>query len=147
MSTQSEMISAAVPSRRIGRSIWAIVAGFLVVVILSIGTDAVLHALGIFPALGQRMSNSLFLLATLYRTIYAILGSYITARLAPDRPMGHAMLGGIIGLVLGSVGAAATWKRTELGPHWYPLVLVATALPCAWLAGKIREYETSQKNI
>lgn len=148
MSTQTkEMSGTAVPSRRIGRSIWAIFAGFVLVVVLSLGTDAVLHALRIFPALGQRMSNDLFLLATLYRTIYAILGSYITARLAPNRPMWHAMVGGLIGLILGSVGAAATWKHTELGPHWYPLVLVATALHCAWLGGKIRELGISQQTI
>jgi hypothetical protein len=145
-SQATEVTSTVVPARRLGRSIWAIVAGFLVVVILSIGTDAVLHALRIFPAPGQRMSDSLFLLATIYRTIYAILGSYITARLAPNRPMGHALIGGLIGLVLGSVGAAATWKHSELGPHWYPLVLVATTLPCAWLGGKIRELEISKKD-
>lgn len=144
-SQATEVTSTAVPARRMRRSIWAIVAGFLVVVILSIGTDAALHALRIYPTLGQRMSDNLFLLATIYRTIYAILGSYITARLAPNRPMGHALFGGLIGLVLGSVGAAATWKHTELGPHWYPLVLVATALPCAWLRGKIRELEISKK--
>ena len=100
-----------------------------------------LRALHVFPPLGQRMSGRLFLIATIYRTVYAILGSYITARLAPDRPMAHALIGGIIGLILGSVGAAVTWNRTELGPHWYPLALVATALPCAWIGGKIRELE------
>jgi hypothetical protein len=90
------------------------------------------------------MSDKLFLIATIYRTVYAILGSYITARLAPDRPMAHALIGGIIGLILGSVGAAATWSRTELGPHWYPLALVVTALPCASIGGKIRELETKK---
>ncbi len=29
-----------------------------------------------------------------------------------------------------------TWDRgPEFGPHWYPLALVATALPCAWAGG------------
>ncbi len=41
--------------KNFGQSIWAVVAGFLAVVILSIGTDAGLHPAGIFPALGQRM--------------------------------------------------------------------------------------------
>ena len=80
--------------RRIGRSIGAVLAGFLAVVILSLGTDLALHAAGIFPALGDRMSDSLFVLATVYRTIYAVLGGYITARLAPNRPMEHALVGG-----------------------------------------------------
>lgn len=125
------------PERSIGRSIGALLAGFVVVVILSLGTDLALHAAGIFPPLGQIMSNPLFLLATVYRTLYAIVGSYITARLAPDRPMGHALVGGAIGLVLSVVGAVVTWNK-DLGPHWYPLALVATALPCAWVGGKLR---------
>jgi hypothetical protein len=53
-------VESAAPPRRLGQSIWAIVAGFLTVVILSIGTDVVLHKLGIYPALGQRMSDRLF---------------------------------------------------------------------------------------
>jgi hypothetical protein len=141
MSTQSTTpMEAGKPSRRWGRSVGALVAGFLAVVILSLGTDTVLHALKIFPPLGQTMSDPLFLLATIYRVVYAIIGSYLTARLAPDRPMGHAMAGGCVGLV-SIVGATVTWKRTELGPHWYPRALVVTALPCAWVGGKIREWE------
>lgn len=123
--------------RSIGRSIGALFAGFVVVVILSLGTDLALHKAGIFPPLGQTMSNPLFLLATAYRTVFAIVGSFITARLAPDRPMGHALVGGAIGLVLSVVGAVMTWNK-DLGPHWYPLALVVTALPCAWVGGKIR---------
>ena len=123
--------------RSTGRSIGALLAGFVVVVILSVGTDLALHAAGIFPRLGQTMSNPLFLLATVYRTLYAVVGSYITARLAPNRPMQHALVGGAIGLVLSVVGAVVTWNK-DIGPHWYPLALVATALPCAWVGGRIR---------
>src|SRR5215831_20448001 len=97
-----------VAPRRVGRSIWAIVAGFLAVVILSIGTDVVLHKVGIYPALGQRMADGLFVWATAYRTLYGIFGSYITARLAPNRPMGHALLGAAIGMLIGTAGAVAT---------------------------------------
>jgi len=123
--------------RRIGRSIGAVLAGMLAVVILSLGTDLALHAAGIFPALGDRMSDNLFVLATVYRTIYAVLGGYITARLAPNRPMQHALLNGLIGVALSTLGAVVTWNRA-LGPHWYPLALVVTALPTAWLGGKLR---------
>lgn len=124
--------------RRTGRSVAALLAGFVVVLILSLGTDVVLHATGVFPKLGQAMSNPLFFLATAYRTVYAIVGSYITARVAPYKPMQHALVGGLIGLALSLVGALVTWNKPELGPHWYPLALVVTALPCAWIGGRIR---------
>jgi peptidoglycan/LPS O-acetylase OafA/YrhL len=129
-----------------GRSVWAVFAGFLVVVVLSMGTDAVMHATGVFPPFGEPMSDSRFQLATAYRVVFTILGSYLTARLAPQRPMKHALVGGMIGLVLASVGAAATWnKGPDFGPHWYPLALVATALPCAWLGGRLgRQAEETQ---
>lgn len=127
------------PPRRWGRSIGAVFFGFLAVVILSLGTDVALHASGVFPALGQRMSDSLFLLATAYRTVYGVAGSYITARLAPDRPMQHALTGGLIGLALSIVGAVATWnKGPAFGPHWYPLSLIVLAMPTAWLGGRLR---------
>ena len=130
-------MSETQPARSIGRSIGALLAGFVVVVVLSLGTDLALQKAGIFPPLGQVMSNALFLLATVYRTVYAVVGSFITARLAPDRPMGHALVGGAIGLVLSVVGAVVTWNK-DLGPHWYPLALIVTALPCAWVGGKLR---------
>ena len=56
--------------RRRGQSVVAIVAGFVVVVVLSLVTDVLLHALKVFPPVGQLMSDGLFLLATLYRTVY-----------------------------------------------------------------------------
>lgn len=125
--------------RHIGRSIGALLAGLIAVVILSIGTDVALHAAGVFPPLGQPVADALLLLATVYRTVYAVGGSYITARLAPDRPMQHALAGGAVGLALSIVGAVVTWnKGPASGPHWYPLALVATALPCAWLGGRLR---------
>ena len=128
--------------KNIGRSIAAVLAGFVAVVILSLGADFVLHASGVFPPLGQLMSDALLLLATVYRTVFAIAGCYLTARLAPDRPMRHAMVGGVIGLVLSTVGAVVTWNQgPAFGPHWYPIALIATALPCAWVGGKLREMQ------
>ena len=126
--------------RRILRRIGAVLAGLLVIVILSSATDAVLHATGVFPPAGQPMADSLFLLATAYRILYAVAGSYITARLAPDRPMQHALTLGVVGLVISIAGAAATWNAgPEFGPKWYPLAVIAIALPCAWAGGKLRE--------
>lgn len=128
------------PRSGMGRSIWAIVAGFLAVVILSIGTDILLHKLGIYPELGKKMSDNLFVWATVYRTVYAIFGSYITARLAPNRPLRHALIGAVIGMAIGTIGAVATWNK-DLGPHWYPIALVVEGIPCAWVGAKIRELQ------
>lgn len=125
------------PQRRLGRSVAAIVVAFFVVVVLSVGTDEVLRLLKIYPPLGQRMSDSLFALAIAYRLVFGVLGSYITARLAPYRPMLHSLIGGAIGTVLATLGAVGSWRHPEMGPHWYPVALVVTALPCAWIGAKV----------
>jgi len=44
---------------------------------------------------------------------------------------------GIVGLVLSTAGVIAA-TRMDLGPMWYPVVLLLTALPCAWLGGLLR---------
>ena len=129
------------PPRRIGRSIGAVLAGMLAGIVLTIGTDIVLHAMGVFPPWGQSMVgfDGPLILATAYRTIYGVAASYIIARLAPDRPMQHALVLGVVGLALSIAGAVATWNAgPELGPRWYPLALVATALPCAWVGARLR---------
>ncbi|PYV97027.1 MAG: hypothetical protein DMG86_19090 [Acidobacteria bacterium] len=120
-------------------SIGAAVAGFVAVFVLSLGTDVVMHIAGVFPQLGQPMSDALFVLATLYRTVYCIAGSYIAARLAPNRPMEHALVLGVLGLIVSITGAVVTWnKGPAFGPHWYPLALIVTAIPCAWVGGRLR---------
>ncbi len=123
---------------RVFRSLGAVLAGLIAIVILSIATDMALRAAGLFPPLGQLMSGGFFLLATAYRTAYGVLGGYLTARLAPNRPVAHAVALGVVGLVVGLAGALSTWNRgPEFGPHWYPLLLVVLAIPSAWLGGKL----------
>ena len=117
------------------RSVVAILVGFVSVVALSLGTDQVLHMLNVYPPWGQPMFDpGLNLLALSYRMVYGVLGSYIAAALAPRNPMRHALILGFIGLplsVLGVIGAL----RMNLGPVWYPVALMVTTLPCAWLGG------------
>ena len=130
--------------RQLGRSAVALFAGFVVGVILSLGTDIVLHLLGVFPPLGQPVGDKPLLLATIYRTIYSVIATYITARLAPNRPMAHALVAGAIGFAICTVGAVVTWnKGPAFGPHWYPVALIVLALPTAWLGGKLRTMQMS----
>jgi len=121
------------------RSIGAVLAGVLAVIILSLATDVVLHASGIYPPWFQPMAEGLWILALAYRIVYGIAGGYIAACLAPHRPMMHAWIIGVIGLILSIVGVAMHWnKGPEYGPKWFGVALIVTALPCAWLGGKLR---------
>ena len=128
--------------QNVGRSLRALLAGALAGVVLSIGTDMLLRATGFLPPLGKPMADGLFLLATIYRTVYGIAGSYIAARLAPDRPMVHALMLGVIGTAVCILGAVVTWdKGPEFGPHWYPLALVVLGMPQSWAGGRLSELQ------
>lgn len=135
----SETIASnPVAKSTLGRSILCIVVGFVVVLVITLVTDVTLHEIHFYPPWGEYNSSSVLIWATVYRTIYGVLGSYITARLAPNRPMLHALIGGAIGTVLATIGAIATWNQIPpLGPHWYSVALIIAALPTAWLGAKL----------
>jgi hypothetical protein len=60
--------------------------------VLSIGTDVILENLGVFPPQNEPASyvGWMLMLALIYRSVYAVVGGYVAATLAPDRPMRHA---------------------------------------------------------
>jgi hypothetical protein len=122
-----------------GKSIWAVVAGVLFIVVVTTLVDIVLHLAGVFPPMEQPIDDKLALLATAYRVVISVAGAWLTARLAPMNPMKHALILGGVGVVLGLVGLSLTWNK-GLGPHWYPIALVVLAVPQCWAGGKI--YET-----
>jgi hypothetical protein len=129
------------PSGSVLGSILAVFAGIVAGIVLSLGTDVLLHRARVFPPWGASMVgyDSALLLATTYRTVYGIVGSYLTASLAPNRPMRHAMVLGALGFAVSILGAVVTWNGgPAFGPHWYPVALVVLALPTAWAGGKLR---------
>ena len=126
------------------QSIWAVVAGMLVIIVVTTLVDMVLHATGVFPPWNQPISDALALLATSYRLVISVGGAWLTTRLAPDKPMKHAMILGYVGVVLGLVGVAATWNL-GLGPRWYPISLVVLAIPQCWAGGRIYEMQSGKR--
>src|SRR5437660_10605426 len=140
-------MSDTIPPRRIGRSIIAVLVGMVVGIAITLSTDEILHIVGVFPPWGASMVgfDGALLLATAYRTVYGTLASYITARLAPDRPLTHALVGGFLGLVVSISGTVATWnKGPAFGPHWYPLALIVLAIPQPCSGGSLQLIHLSQ---
>jgi surface polysaccharide O-acyltransferase-like enzyme len=129
------MIETNPPPRSLWRSAAAVLLGLIVIFVLSLVTDQVMHMLEVYPPWGQPMNDTDDnLLALAYRIVYAVVGCYIAARLAPRNPMHHALALGVVGVIL-SLAGAVTAIKMDLGPAWYPIALVLTALPCAWLGG------------
>ena len=118
------------------KSIWAVVAGVLFIIIATTIVDLALHTAGVLPGMKEPLTDSLSLLASSYRLVIGIAGGWLAARLAPDRPMRHALILGCVGVVLGTVGVVVTWNL-GLGPRWYPISLAVLAVPQCWLGGWI----------
>jgi hypothetical protein len=118
------------------RSIAAVIAGIVFIVLLSTGTDwALQHS--ILPAMNTpQVTPALLGLALTYRTIYGVCAGWITAKLAPNYPQRHALILGIIGMTFAALGTYVMWS---FGQHWYPLALTLLALPQAWLGGKLAQ--------
>ena len=126
-------VSAPAQPRRLGRSAAAVVAAIIANVVLSLGTDQVLHVMGVYPPWGEPMYDpSLNLLALAYRIVFAIVSGYLVARLAPHEPMKHARILGAIAVVLSALGVLASLTQ-ELGPVWYPIALAVLAFPSVWV--------------
>ncbi|MDB5710266.1 MAG: hypothetical protein JWL96_2336 [Sphingomonas bacterium] len=116
------------------RSIGAVLAGVVTVVVLSNGTDYVLEH-SVLPAMATpAASPGLLALALVYRVIYGAIGGYVTARLAPGQPMTHAVILGAIGTLLGVLGIFAMWS---FGNHWYPIALAVLAIPQSWAGARL----------
>jgi hypothetical protein len=120
------------------KSIGAVVAGFLTVAVLSTITDAILENTGVFPSYVSQMENGspvwVLVAALVYRSIFAVLGGYVTARLAPGNPMKHVKVLAVLGAIGGITGVFAGW---QYGNQWYPIALAVTAYPLVYWGGKI----------
>ncbi len=123
--------------RLLVRRILSVLAGFLVIAILSVVTDTALEQAGVLPPPDKGLFDTgLLLLALAYRSVFSVIGCYVTAWLAPDRPVAHALALGLLGVIVSALGTIAA---RGLGPAWYGLSLVVVALPLAWLGGKLYE--------
>ncbi len=59
-------------------------------------------------------------LALVYRGVYTVAAGYLTAALAPNQPMRHAIILGIIGVVVTILDSMANWEQSSA---WYPIAL------------------------
>jgi hypothetical protein len=52
-------------------------------------------------------------------------------------PLKDALILGVVGTILGTMGVVATWGK-GLGPTWYPIALAVLAVPQCWAGGRLR---------
>jgi hypothetical protein len=126
------------------KSAVAVVAGLVFILVLTTFVDLLLHIVGVYPSMDKPIDDALAAMATAYRVVISVAGAWLTARLAPQKPLKHAMILGFVGVVLGLIGVVATWNM-GLGPRWYPIALTVLAIPQCWLGGKLYEMVASRR--
>src|SRR5690349_1671498 len=119
------------------QSIIAVVVGFVVTGALIFGTTAAATAAmpGAFDARQAPTTTGMLLFMHVYVAIYATLGCWLAARLAPSRPMLHAMIVGALGVAVNAANANI-W---DLYPWWSNVISLASPIILARIAGTIRE--------
>ena len=122
------------------RSIAAIMLGFVFIGALAFGADAVLRAVmpSAFSPSGRVDSVPVLLLMQAYVIAFAVTGCYLAARLAPNRPLRHALILGLLGLAFNVAGTVQMWHTA---PAWYHILALSLVMPAAWLGGRLREMQ------
>lgn len=128
------------------RSIAAVVVGFVLIAALSLGADLVLRQAlpTAFDAAGRTESVPLLLLIMGYVGLFAVSGCYLTARLAPRRPMLHALVLGGLGLAFNVAGTVAMW---DTAPAWFHVASLLLVMPYAWIGGRLRQVELARGSV
>lgn len=122
------------------RSVWAVLAGFVFIGVLAFGADAIIRAMSpwAFDADGGTRNVPILLVMTVCSAVFGCVGCYLAAWLAPSKPMRHALILGVVGVIVTSTATAIQWDHT---PAWFNIINLASVLPLAWLGGRLRENE------
>lgn len=129
-------------NKNIFKSIGAVLAGFLVGLVLARITDIILEGAGVFPSVEEQQKHGfnegwMLALTLLYRFIFTALGGFVTARLAPGNPMRHVMVLAVITTLIGTAGSIIVAITLDIFPVWYSVALAAISFPAIWLGGKL----------
>jgi hypothetical protein len=71
---------------------------------------------------------------------------FIVAKFAPNKPMLHAILLGVIGTVI-TVAATNSPSFEDKAPLWFGYTLAAITIPSLWLGVKIQQNWSSKSNF
>jgi hypothetical protein len=129
--------------KQLRRSTLAVAAGFVLPLILSRSADILLESTGVFPTVAQQRADGfdvlwMNILALCYRMAFGVLGGYVTAAVAPNRPARHVHLLAIIATavaVISNIAVATIPATANVLPAWFAVALVLIAYPSTWLGG------------
>jgi len=127
------------------KNIGAVIAGFVITLILTRGMDILLESIQVFPTVEEQQKYGFNILwmnivAIVYRVTFTILGGYLTAKLSASRPMRNVNILGIAGTIIAIIGNIVVSQIPEMAnvlPIWFSVMLVLIAYPSVWAGGRL----------
>ncbi len=127
------------------KSTGAVLAGFVTIFILSGVTSAILVNIGVYPngKLPLHGSPLVIIGILVSQAIFYMAGCFVTAKLAPFKPIRHVLVVGGVGAILNLLTALGMMKDTA--SFWFFLALAIMSLSIAWLSGKLYTMQAPKK--
>ena len=130
----------SMPLRTVGRTVLAVIAGYLVNGILVAVTEQLFAS--IIPGAKTAPLVDYFALDLISQCLYTVIGGYLCYLIAQasQRTAIVALMG--LGVLVGAVSLVGSWK-TE--PHWYGIALLVVYSPCVWIGWKLGRLKADRK--
>ena len=128
----------------IGRGAVAVIAGYAAMVVLVIISSVLLAAF--FPGESAEAPTQAYIVGNLIcGFIAAMIGGWITASVAAQRPLLHASV--LVAAIVG-IGVFTMTSEPRPGePAWYPAVIVAIGAAGAFLGGLLRAMKVERVHV
>jgi hypothetical protein len=116
------------------RSVLAVLAGFATWTVLWLISNQLLmiSARDQFHDDGTTDHAGLLAVILIASVVISIAAGWLTAKIAPTNPFGHALA---LGALLLAVGVGVQWQYWHVMPLWYHLSFLALLLPASILGG------------
>ncbi|HEV7230251.1 MAG TPA: hypothetical protein VGO45_02920 [Bacteroidia bacterium] len=103
--------------------------------LLSVATHEILHLTGVIPGMGSpQFDTNILLISLLYHSVYAIIGAYVTAKIAEERARKAVFILGSKEAIMWLLGILLLWKHN---PAWFNITKAVLGIPLALLGGRI----------
>jgi hypothetical protein len=127
------------------RLILSIIAGIATTMLLTIITDEVLNLLGKHPPLFKPiLDDSLVQLVLVYHSLYAIIGAFVTAKIAKNQSRTAVLILGTKELFMWLVGMFILYDHS---PTWYNVTKALLGIPLAFIGGRLYEYYRKRRSL
>jgi hypothetical protein len=120
------------------RSVLAVLAGYL---IYSVPTVLLYQAAG--QASPMRPTSGFVVGSALQGILFAFLGGYVAAWIAPLRDRLHA---GVVALIIAAAALLQAWANPDISASGTQLTALFFVAPCAWLGGVLRSFQDEPRS-